>query len=197
VFMETSIDARLPDHQWHRLASHLLSTMAHEVPGWTDQNVGEPGIAIIELFAFLADELILRSDAIPARGRSRLVEVADKLVSLSEGRDAAGISVFVDGRPWTQTGTLAGAAPTERVFEVTEDGTVVFGDGEHGTTPSGSTVSVTYRQGGGAAGSVGISVTARWPPRVSRHLVSVDPLRGIKIAEVTTEAGRSTVVSTE
>ena len=183
--MGTSIDDRLPNDQWHRLESRLVSTTAQEVPGWTGDNDGDPGLSIIELFAFVAEQLIWRANAIPAHGRSRLLEVTEKLASLSGGRDATGRTVFVSGQQWTQANSLADAGPADRVFTVTEDGTVVFGDGQHGANPSESTVSVTYRHGGGAAGDVGdarLSVTMPWPPRASHHEVVVDPSRGVRIA---------------
>ena len=69
------------------------------------------------------------------------------------------ITVEVDGRAWTRVESLRRARPDERVFAVTFDedgiGELRFGDGQRGLRPpANSTVTVTYRTGGGVVGSV-------------------------------------------
>ncbi len=182
--MGISTDERLPDDQWRRLETRLLSATAEEVPGWTGLGIGDPALAIVELLAFLAEQLIWRTDVMPKPGRSRIVEVAEKLESISVG-DQAGTTVSVDGKQWIQTGVLADAGPADPVFAITQDGRVIFGDGAHGRSPSGGTVSVSYRNGGGAAGNARLSLTTPWPARSSCYRLAVDPSRGIRIAEAT------------
>jgi hypothetical protein len=81
------------------------------------------------------------------------------------------ITVAVDGASWTRVKSLRRAGPDERVFTVSveDDGTteVRFGDGSRGQRPpAGSTLTVTYKTGGGASGNVSRLVEdARQEPR--------------------------------
>ena len=81
------------------------------------------------------------------------------------------ITVAVDGAAWTRVQSLRRAGPDERVFALSteDDGTteVRFGDGSRGLRPpAGSTLTVTYKMGGGATGNVSRVVEdARLEPR--------------------------------
>ncbi len=81
------------------------------------------------------------------------------------------ITVAVDGAAWTRVTSLRRAGPEDRVYTVSteDDGTteVRFGDGSRGLRPpAGSTLTVTYKMGGGATGNVSRVVEdARLEPR--------------------------------
>lgn len=81
------------------------------------------------------------------------------------------ITVAVDGAAWTRVASLRRVGPEDRVYTVSseEDGTteVRFGDGSRGLRPpAGSTLTVTYKTGGGATGNVSRVVEdARLEPR--------------------------------
>jgi len=81
------------------------------------------------------------------------------------------ITVAVDGAAWTRVASLKRVGPEDRVYTVSteDDGTteVRFGDGSRGLRPpAGSTLTVTYKMGGGATGSVSRVVeAARLEPR--------------------------------
>jgi hypothetical protein len=47
-----------------------------DTPSWTDANSSDPGIAILELLAYLADSLGYRQDAVQAEKQRRTVMVA-------------------------------------------------------------------------------------------------------------------------
>jgi hypothetical protein len=69
------------------------------------------------------------------------------------------ITVAVDGAAWTRVASLKRVGPEDRVYTVSteDDGTteVRFGDGSRGLRPpAGSTLTVTYKTGGGATGNV-------------------------------------------
>jgi hypothetical protein len=98
--------------------------------------------------------------------------------------DARVFAVLVDGETWTETFSLANADSEDRVFTVDSMGTVVFGDGTHGQRPrSGAEVTVSYRQGGGEAGNVQITVASPWPPPTCGYLVAVND-QGFQIRAV-------------
>jgi hypothetical protein len=81
------------------------------------------------------------------------------------------ITVAVDGATWTRVASLRRVGPEDRVYTVSieDDGTteVRFGDGSRGLRPpAGSTLTVTYKTGGGATGNVSRVVEdARLEPR--------------------------------
>ena len=116
------------------------------IPDWTDQNRSDPGITLVELFAFLAVAL---AGGIAARW-------------LRNRRSNPTFSVSVDGHPWHPVENLEEAGPDERVYRVnTETGTVEFGDGVHGRVPDrGVTIEASYEHGGGVAGAIGWMASA-------------------------------------
>jgi len=58
-------------------------------------------------------------------------------------------TVYVDGRAWTEVGSLADAAPTDEVYKVDDaTGRITFGDGTHGAIPaSGAQITLSYVSG--------------------------------------------------
>ena len=84
-------------------------------------------------------------------------------------------TVRVNGEDWDEAGSLSAATADDRVFVVEEvTGRVVFGDGTHGRRPpDDAVVTITYRDGEGAEGNTGVSVTTRWPPAESCYLVAL------------------------
>jgi len=90
---------------------------------------------------------------------------------------AQAIEVMVNAENWTEVPSLSGAGPNDKVFSLNaESGVVVFGDGVHGQVPpDGAQVMASYREGAGAAGNIGISVTIQWPPKTSDYRITVHP----------------------
>jgi predicted phage baseplate assembly protein len=50
---------------WAELVSEARSLLPRYAPDWTDHNVHDPGITLVELFAWLSELLVFRSDRIP------------------------------------------------------------------------------------------------------------------------------------
>lgn len=153
-------------------------------PGWTDTNDSDPGVTLVNLLAYLAEQLESRAAELPASSRADVARLGLQLARLDP--DDAPIRVHVDGEPWQAVSDFAAAAPDAAVFAVNDaDGTIRFGDGVRGRRPAdGSSVSATFRTGGGAAGAVSTTVVGRWPfdaeaLRVGRRLPvgSASPVR--------------------
>ena len=99
--------------------------------------------------------------------------------------DSAGVfAVRVDDDEWKETRSLGEAGPEDNVFVVDRStGQVVFGDGTHGRRPSvDAVVTVSYRDGGGAAKGSHVSITTRWPPTKIGYRVALSPT-GIGISK--------------
>jgi hypothetical protein len=135
-------------HDLSTLGQALNRTMAVHAPGWTDRNDTDPGITILEVMAFLAENVLYSTGQVRGgeSAASRIVQALDSY----EGRDS--VVVRVNGERWERVSSFADASPDAAVFTLdTSTGTVAFGDGRHGRVPEpGSTISVRYRMGTGA-----------------------------------------------
>lgn len=57
----------LDDRRFQELVDDAKRRIAHHCPEWTDHNVSDPGVTLIELFAFMTDELFYRLNRVPDR----------------------------------------------------------------------------------------------------------------------------------
>ncbi len=94
-------------------------------------------------------------------------------------RSISTLQILVDGVAWAEQASLLGSSGDDQVFRVEIDdsgeATVVFGDGVFGERPpETSTVTATYRVGGGAVGNVGAgTLTLAHPESPAPWLISV------------------------
>ena len=68
----------LTDAGWDELVRDLRARVARYAPDWTDVNDSDPGITLVELFAFLAEPFLGGPDGSP-RARARLREIVEQL----------------------------------------------------------------------------------------------------------------------
>jgi predicted phage baseplate assembly protein len=59
------VPPRLDDRSWQDLRDELVRRIPVHAPQWTDRSPTDPGIALIELFAFLGDNLLYRLNRAP------------------------------------------------------------------------------------------------------------------------------------
>ena len=52
------------------LATEFRRAMRTSVPGWTEINESDPGVTLLEIFAFLSEGLLYRANHVPERGRA-------------------------------------------------------------------------------------------------------------------------------
>jgi hypothetical protein len=57
----------LDDRDFERLARDAVALIPRHFPAWTDHNESDPGITLVQLFAFLAEAAIYHLDRIPER----------------------------------------------------------------------------------------------------------------------------------
>src|SRR5215217_7278795 len=55
----------LDDRSYEQLRDELVRRIPVYAPEWTDHNASDPGIALLELFAFLGESLLFRFNQIP------------------------------------------------------------------------------------------------------------------------------------
>jgi predicted phage baseplate assembly protein len=66
---------RLDDRQFQELVSEARLRIAKSCPEWTEHNVSDPGITLIEAFAWMTDMLIYRLNRIPEKLHVALLEL--------------------------------------------------------------------------------------------------------------------------
>jgi hypothetical protein len=146
-----------------RLIADMVERVRADLPDWTDAGSGDPGITLLDLFAFLTETLLYRAGRIPERTEVHLRATVERLGRMLATRP--GVFVAVDGQPWRQISDFSEASSEDAVFGVERDNdggsTVRFGDGVQGRCPpDGVSVAATFRDGVGAQD---ITVASRWP----------------------------------
>jgi hypothetical protein len=86
--VSTSIDNAL----LQSLVAELRQTIPIYLPEWTTVNESDPGVALLQLFAFLADALGSRGEKLPDSGRIWAFRAAARLLELAGSPAAAGAS---------------------------------------------------------------------------------------------------------
>ena len=127
-------DIVLDDLRFQELVSEARTRIAHHSPEWTEHNVSDPGITLIELFAWFTDILLYRINRIPERVHLALLELVG--VTPAPPRSARVTLRFVLQGPTTGVAIPAGTEVTAPrtagqdaiVFRTTEP--VTFPDGE-------------------------------------------------------------------
>jgi hypothetical protein len=76
------VSTSLDDAALTSIAGDFRRTMDANAPGWTDFNESDPGVTLLEVFAFLSQSLLYRADEIPERGRVAARRAAEVLVTL-------------------------------------------------------------------------------------------------------------------
>lgn len=100
-------DRRLPD-----LLAEALARAATHNPEWTSFQPSDPGVTILESFAFLAEALLYRANRIPDRDRAKFLSLLG--VPLAPARPARTVVAFSkkDGPPVTlAAGAVLDAGP--------------------------------------------------------------------------------------
>lgn len=110
---------RLDDRDWKQLTRDGMARAQEICPAWTEFHPGDPGVALIEAFAFITDAMIYRLNRVPAKLQIALLNLvgvalrppAAAGVTLTFTRDGDGKDEIV-----IPAGTRVG----------TDDGSVVF-----------------------------------------------------------------------
>lgn len=63
---------RIDDRDYRALVEETLARVPVHTPEWTNFNPSDPGVTIVQLFAFLTENLIYRANLIPERNRAKL-----------------------------------------------------------------------------------------------------------------------------
>jgi hypothetical protein len=110
----------LDDRSYQQLRDELVRRIPVYAPEWTDLNPSDPGITLIELFAFLGENLLFRFNQIPESTKLQFLRLLD--VPLRPASVATGVVAFTteqrDGVLVPQRSTVrAGSVPYQTTVE--------------------------------------------------------------------------------
>lgn len=99
----------LDDRTWRDFRDEAIARIPAHTPEWTHHGEGDPGVALLELFAFMAESIAYRAALIPERNRLKFLSLLG--VPLHPGAPARGLVCFKLGgalASGTQPGEGAG-----------------------------------------------------------------------------------------
>src|SRR5256884_9068896 len=65
----------LDDRRFQDLVDDAKRLVQQRCPEWTDHNVSDPGVTLIETFAWMADQLLYRLNRVPDRNYVKFLEL--------------------------------------------------------------------------------------------------------------------------
>src|SRR6185295_4528926 len=68
-------DPQLDDRRFQDIVNEAKSLIPRYCPEWTDHNVSDPGVTLIELFAWMTDLILFRLNRVPEKNYLRFMEL--------------------------------------------------------------------------------------------------------------------------
>jgi len=65
----------IDDRRYQDLLNEALARIPVHTPEWTNLGPADPGVTLIEVFAFLTENLLYRANQIPERNRSKFIDL--------------------------------------------------------------------------------------------------------------------------
>jgi Baseplate J-like protein len=94
----------IDDRRYQDLLNEALARIPVHNPEWTNFNKSDPGVTLLELFAFLTENLLYRSNQIPERNRRKFLQLLG--VPLQPASSAQGLVSFSNDHGLPETITL-------------------------------------------------------------------------------------------
>jgi len=95
----------IDDRDYQDLVDETLARVPVHTPEWTNFNAADPGVTLVQLFAFLTENLIYRANQIPERNRAKFLQLLG--IPLQTAREAQGLVTFANERGPLETKVLA------------------------------------------------------------------------------------------
>src|SRR5436309_15363863 len=89
----------LDDRKFQDLRTEALARIPVHTPEWSNFNASDPGVTLVEVFAFLTESLLYRANQIPDRNRQAFLRLLG--VQLQPAASASGIVSFENRTPAT------------------------------------------------------------------------------------------------
>ena len=96
---------KIDDRSYREILNDALARIRVYNPEWTNFNESDPGVTLLELFAFMTENLLYRSNQIPERNRRKFLSLLG--VPMQPATPARGIVTFANVRGSLESLTLA------------------------------------------------------------------------------------------
>src|SRR5512134_2487509 len=96
----------LDDRRFAQLVDETLARARVHTPEWTNFNQSDPGVTLVQLFSFLAENVLYRANLIPERNRVKFLQLLR--VPLAAAAAAQGLVAISNERGAPLTEKLAG-----------------------------------------------------------------------------------------
>src|ERR1044071_4313470 len=83
---------KIDDRRYQDLLDEALARIPVHTPEWTNFNDSDPGVTLVQLWAFIAESMLYRSNQIPERNRRKFLTLLG--LRLAPGAAARGLVVF-------------------------------------------------------------------------------------------------------
>src|ERR1043166_6120229 len=93
----------LDDRSYQQLRDDALARIPIHNPEWTNFTPSDPGVTLVELFAFMTENLLYRCNRIPERNRLKFLSLLG--VPLQPASSARGLVQFINDRGPRETVT--------------------------------------------------------------------------------------------
>src|SRR5438093_6668667 len=100
---------RLDDRAYNEILRETVARIPVHTPEWTNHNDSDPGITVLQLFAFMTENLLYRANLIPERNRRKFLQLLD--VPMRPASAARGVVTIANGRGPFETVTLPPGVP--------------------------------------------------------------------------------------
>ena len=74
-FLSQLPKSNLDDRTFEDLVAECILRIPRYCPEWTDYNPSDPGITLVELFAWLTDQMLMRFNQVPRRNYITFLEL--------------------------------------------------------------------------------------------------------------------------
>ncbi len=116
----------LDDRSFNDLAAEARRRIGMYVPEWTDHNLSDPGITLLELFAYMTDIVLYRLNRVPDKHYIKFMELIG--IKLRESEPARAPITFWLSAPQTTVMTIPGGTEVSTVRSETDPGIVFTTD---------------------------------------------------------------------
>src|SRR4051812_7402272 len=139
-------EIQLDDRRFQDLVSEARTRIHRSCPEWTEHNVSDPGITLIELFAWMTEMTIYRLNRVPDKLHVALLEL---LGIRLDGPSAATTSLrFRLAAPASENVAIPGGATEVGTPRTAADESIVFQVDEDFTTPPARPAAYVLHRGG-------------------------------------------------
>jgi len=139
-------EVMLDDRRFQDLVNEARARIAQSCPEWTEHNVSDPGVTLIELFAWMTDTLIYRVNRIPDKLHVALLDLLG--VQLAPPAAASTDVRFRLSAPSAEAVVIPGGATEVATARVPGEDPVVFQTLVDAAIPSLAPIAYAVERGG-------------------------------------------------